>query len=79
MVWKQYRRSNFAEMRAIEPGEDIGLEGVSISGPDLMLLETNPEEFARGFIARNPLNHDDQWYVSRHYFELNFEEIKCGE
>jgi len=32
-------------------------------------------EFDHGMIARNPLNHDDQWYVARKYFLENLEEI----
>ena len=64
--FKKYRRTNIAEMRAYVPGED--LSGVSVSKVD------NPEE-DKGMIARNPENHDDQWYVAKKYFEDNFEEI----
>ena len=26
-------------------------------------------------IARNPKNHEDQWYVAKKYFEDNFELV----
>lgn len=65
--WKQYRRTNIAEMRPYVPGED--LSGISVSDTD------NPET-DRGMIARNPKNHEDQWYVARKYFEDNFEPLE---
>jgi len=61
--WKQYRRTNIAEMRPYMPGED--LNEVSVSGVD-----DPPND--HGMIARNPENHKDQWYVARAYFEANF-------
>lgn len=72
--WKKYRRTNLAEMRAIDPKESLGL--VSVSAPDAELFNTDCEEFNRGFIARNPANHADQWYVARAYFDANFEPIE---
>jgi len=62
--WKHYKRTNVAEMRPYQPGED--LTGISVSDVD------DPEK-DQGMIARNPLNHTDQWYVARKYFEDNFE------
>ena len=32
------------------------------------------EEFIEGYIARNPKNHDDLWYVAKKYFDENLEE-----
>lgn len=64
--FKKYRRTNIAEMRPYIQGENLA--GISVSKTD------NPET-DMGMIARNPLNHDDQWYVARQYFEENFEEI----
>ena len=26
-------------------------------------------------IARNPMNHEDQWLVAKKYFEENFEQL----
>jgi len=65
-MWKKYRRTNVAEMRPYILGED--LTGISVSSVD-------DPEFDFGMIARNPLNHKDQWYVARKYFNENFEEI----
>jgi hypothetical protein len=64
-MWKQYRRTNQATMRPYVPGED--LHGVSVSKED------TPE--LGGMIARNPDNHDDQWYVAKAYFLKNFELV----
>ena len=64
--FKKYKRTNIAEMRPYVPGED--LSGISVSQED------NPAQ-DRGMIARNPNNHDDQWYVNRAYFEENFKPV----
>lgn len=64
--WKQYRRKGLSEMRPYVQGED--LTGISVNKED------NPET-DMGMIARNPNNHNDQWYVSRKYFEENLEEV----
>ncbi len=65
--FKKYRRTNIAEMRQYIKGED--LTNISVSKED------DPEN-NMGMIARNPCNHNDQWYVERKYFMANFEEIK---
>ncbi len=49
---------------------------VSISKPDKDLLHTNPDAFNEGFIARNPDNHNDMWYVSKEYYDKNLEEVE---
>ena len=64
--WKKYRRTNIAEMRPYVLREDISK--VSVSETDYPIDDM-------GMIARNPKNHEDQWYVARKYFEDNFEEI----
>jgi hypothetical protein len=71
----KYRRTNIAEMRGLNEVErEHGiLSGVSVSEPDLALATRDRAEFNRGFVARNPQNHADQWYVARAYFEANFE------
>jgi hypothetical protein len=56
-------------MRPYVPGEDM--TGVSVSASDYMLLAGNPDP--GGFIARNPKNHADKWYVAQAYFEENLE------
>lgn len=63
--WKQYKRKGLSEMRPYIKGEDLA--GVSVSKED------SPET-DMGMIARNPKNHEDQWYVAKKYFEDNFEE-----
>ncbi len=65
--FKKYRRTNVAEMRPYELGED--LEHISVS-------ETDVPPTDMGMIARNPKNHNDQWYVARKYFDDNFEAIE---
>jgi len=66
MEFKQYRRTGLSEMRPYIKGED--LTKISVSKED------DPEN-DMGMIARNPKNHDDQWYVARKYFEDNLEAV----
>ena len=63
--WKNYRRKGHSEMRPYVTNED--LTNISVSPQD------NPVNDG-GMIARNPDNHNDQWYVARAYFEKHFEE-----
>jgi hypothetical protein len=63
--FKNYRKKNLQPMRPYIPGED--LNGISVSGQDI------PEE--GGMIAQNPNLDADQWYVSKKFFEENYEEI----
>ena len=65
--FKKYRRSQIAELRPFEPGEQ--LIDVSISAPDRMAGSPKTGDM----IARNPKNHDDQWLVAAQYFADNFE------
>jgi len=64
-MWKKYRKSALQEMRPYVVGED--LSNVSVSEVD------TPED--GGMIARNPLNHEDQWYVAKDFFLKNYEEV----
>ena len=64
--FKQYKRTQIAEMRSYIKGENIS--GVSVSKVD------DPEN-DMGMIARNPANHHDQWYVAKKFFQDNFEPI----
>jgi hypothetical protein len=65
--FKKYRRSQVAELREYEEGEDI--TGISISGADRNAGSPKDGDM----VARNPKNHADQWLVAKQYFEDNFE------
>lgn len=67
MEYKQYKRKGLSEMRPYVKGED--LSKISVAKTD------NPID-DMGMIARNPNNHEDQWYVARKYFEDNLEEVQ---
>lgn len=62
--WKKYRKTGITEMRPHVVGES--LEGVSVNEVD------NPDE--GGWVARNPENHDDKWFVAKKYFDDNYED-----
>jgi len=65
--FKQYQRRGLSEMRSYIKGED--LTGISVS-------DTDTPEIDMGMIARNPKNHEDQWYVAKKYFEDNLIEVE---
>jgi hypothetical protein len=69
--FKRYQRKQIAELRPYVPGEKLS-ERVSISASDKE--QGSPK--AGDMIARNADNHDDQWLVSKEYFEANFEPIE---
>ncbi len=71
MEFKQYRRKQIAELRPYVPGETLS-ERVSISAADQEA--GSPKE--GDMIARNPINHDDQWLVAKAYFEANFAPLE---
>jgi hypothetical protein len=64
-TFKKYTRTGVIELRPYLSGEDTEL--ISIASTDY------PEE-DMGMVARNPDNHDDQWYVNKSYFEKNYVE-----
>lgn len=68
--FKQYRRRQIAELRPFQEGEKLS-EQISISQADKDA--GSPKE--GDMIARNPKNHNDQWFVAKQYFEDNFEPI----
>jgi len=63
----KYRRTQIAEMRPYETGENT--ESISISSEDRKAGSPKNGDM----IARNPANHDDQWLVAAVYFAANFE------
>lgn len=65
--FKQYRRTQIAELRPWTPGDDM--TRVSVSAADKEA--GSPKE--GDMIARNPKNHADQWLVAARYFADNFE------
>jgi hypothetical protein len=67
--FRQYRRSQIAELRPYVPGED--LSEVSIAQVD----RDNGSPREGDMIARNPANHRDQWLVAQAYFDANFEPM----
>lgn len=67
--FKQYKRTQIAEMRPFVTGEI--LYDVSISAPDK--ANNSPKE--GDMIARNPKNHADMWLVAEQYFKDNFEPM----
>ena len=73
MNYKQYRRTQIAEMADWEPG--FNMTGVSVSLPDKQA--GSPKLGDK--IARNPANHFDMWLVAAAYFEANFEPIEPTE
>lgn len=66
--FRKYRRIGVVEMRQYVEGESLA--DVPVSYPDKLDGSPKPGDV----IARNPANHDDQWLVSKEYFEKNFEE-----
>ena len=77
MNFKKYQRKGLSEMVAVKEFMDNGgnLNRVSISKPDEIMLHREHDLFMLGFIARNPNNHEDLWYVSKKYFDENLEEV----
>jgi len=81
MEFKEYRRTQIAEMRPVTE-EEIKLGRLivtkthsrkSISVSDVDLQNGSPK--TGDMIARNPKNHNDLWLVAEQYFKDNFEEI----
>jgi hypothetical protein len=70
MEFKQYKRKGLSEMCPFLEYVGKDLSTVSVSDQDKLLSN---EEFMLGYIARNPKNHDDLWYVAKKYFDDNLE------
>lgn len=65
MSFKLYRKTSTIEARPYIPGEDM--KNIIVSVFDI------PEE--DGYIARDPNNHVDQWYLRESFFFENYEEV----
>jgi len=71
MEFKQYKRKGLSEMIPLKEFVGQDMSTVSVSEQDKLLSK---EEFEQGYIARNPKNHADMWYVAKKYFDDNLEE-----
>ncbi len=72
--FKKYIRTNIAEMRPVTKEElntSMFDSTVSVSDADF----DNGSPLQGDMIARNPLNHDDQWLVAAKYFAANFKPL----
>jgi len=77
MLFKKYKRRAIAELRGVTTEEvQGGVEAlkalnISVSVADI----DNGSPRIEDMIARNPINHNDQWLVAKDYFLENFEEV----
>lgn len=71
--YKQYRRSQIAELADWTPGFDMA--GVSVSDAD---KQAGSPKYGDK-IARNPANHADRWIVAADYFAVNFEPFEAAQ
>jgi len=67
--FKQYKRKGLSELI---PLKDFKGEIREISVSELL----SHEEFNEGYVARNPKNHLDMWYVTKKYFDDNLEPVE---
>ena len=82
-MFKQYKRTQIAEMRPVSESEideyyynnqiSIIESTLKVSISDSDIKNGSPKK--GDMIARNPKNHNDQWLVAEQYFKDNFEEI----
>lgn len=81
MKFRYFRRKGLSEMIGYQDFKQNGGEVscVSFSIPDQELAVNNPKEFDKGFVARNPDNHKDMWYVAYEYHSKNLEEVPATE
>lgn len=71
--FRPYRRTQIAELRPYRVGLDM--TGVSVSEADRSAGSPRDGDM----IARNPVNHADQWLVAADYFRANFEPADMTE
>lgn len=65
-TFKEYHNIQTKEIRPYVKGED--LTGISIT-------EGIDPVKDKGYIARDPNNHEDQWYITKKFFKENFAEV----
>lgn len=67
-VFKKYRKNQLVEMRPYVKDENMAFVSIAV-------LDKEAGSPRKGdMIARNPKNYNDQWLVSKKYFEENYEE-----
>jgi hypothetical protein len=72
MEFKQYKRKGLSEMIPFKEFVGQDMATLSVSEQDKLLSN---EEFMEGYVARNPKNHKDIWYVAKKYFDDNLELV----
>jgi hypothetical protein len=75
MEFKKHKRKGaLSELIKVQDFLSQGgsLNQVSVSTPDYALLK---EDFNKGYVARNPDNHNDMWFISKEYYDKNLEEV----
>lgn len=70
LEFKQYKRKGLSEMIPFKDFVGKDMSKISVSAQDRLLSN---EEFEKGYIARNPKDHEDMWYVAKKYFDDNLE------
>ncbi len=72
--YKSYKRKGQIEARPWTNDDASALAKgpihISVSAADRMAAYMQP---AIGMVARNPDNHDDQWYIAPDYFAKHYE------
>lgn len=74
MEFKRYYRKLYGELRPYTPGEKLP-ENISISDYDL----SNGSPKLGDMISRDPYNHEDQWLVSKEFFESRYDTTPVTE
>ena len=67
MCWQWHRRKGKVELRPYVEGEDMN--GISVSQTD------RAAGLSGGYIARNPDDPQDQWYLAKAYFDTQYEPV----
>ena len=81
--FKNYRRSQIAEMREVTQADIEQYESkdyISVFGWQYVVSiysvdKENGSPKIGDMIARNPKDHNDQWLVAEQYFKDNFEQL----
>ena len=68
----KHKRKGFSEMIPFSEFVGYDMSNISVSEQDKLLSN---EEFMLGWIARNPKNHNDMWYVAKKYYDDNLEPV----